>query len=187
MKILILFCLLSANAFAEISSANIMASYNKATPAQGGSSTANCPDCADLPKIKLGCKNPGAVHNQMPPSDIKVFCTEKACKWDLGTPTTVYKENTGVACGRIATSKSNLCTKLECSLPNTTQIAFPMPTLEEKCGVYNTVYSVTCDQIEKMTTIIEFCQSQMVNSSELMEWKPTGKIQKAILGPEINK
>jgi len=182
-KFLLLVLLVSNVSFAEIINANTVANLNKAaTPSQGGGVTVgDCPTCTNLETIKKGCKDPGSVHHQIPPSDIKIFCTERACKWGLGTPVSTRKEDVSLSCGRITSSKSDMCTGVECTPISSTFINIPVPTLEEKCGVLNTTYGLTCDQVIAMKSVGDFCKNAVAadlsSMPEVMEMKLTGRTQ----------
>ena len=139
--------------------------------------------------LKLGCKDPGAVHNQMPPSDIKVFCHEEFCKWELGPSTFQTKTNDKSVCGKIMTNKPNLGTLNKCNACSSTPTTFSLPTLVEKCGHFTTIYQVTCDQVLAMTSVEGFClnavDAEIAVDATIIDWKPSGKTQTAVMGPEL--
>ena len=139
--------------------------------------------------LKLGCRDPGAVHNQMPPSDIKVFCHEEFCKWELGPSTFQTKTNDKSVCGKIMTNKPNLGTLNKCNACSSTPTTFSLPTLVEKCGHFTTIYQVTCDQVLAMTSVEGFClntvDAEIAVDATIIDWKPSGKTQTAVMGPEM--
>ena len=142
-----------------------------------------------LDYLKKGCTDPNSVHNQMPPSDIKVFCEQSQCRWFLGKPTKVAKENYKNSCGKIVTNKENLGVMRKCSACSTTSTTFELPTLEEKCCEFKTIYQVTCEQVIKMVSAEAFCLGQtdleVAADNAILEWKPTGKVQTATMAPEV--
>jgi len=141
-----------------------------------------------LDYLKLGCKDPGAVHNQLPPHDIKVFCHQESCRWRLGAPTKVTKQNYKSVCGKILTNKPNLGTLNKCSGCTAVPTTFELPNLYEECGKYYTQYAVTCEQVLAMTSVEAFCldktDADLTSDIDVMEWKASGKTMSATMGPE---
>ena len=188
-NLLVLLLLVTQVSFAEITTSNIVANFNKATPAQGGASTV-CDDCGDLAKIKLACTNPGAVHMQIPPSDVKVFCHEEFCKWGFGPSKLITKTNYKSACGKIMTNKPGVSTLNKCKQASCDNTTFNLPNLEEKCGKLQTVYQITCDQVIAMTTVEDFClnalDKEIAIDSSIVDMTPSGRTQTAVMGPEVD-
>ena len=177
MKLIMLVCLLSAQlSFAE---SRIMAKMNGREMQEKG---------LLLDYLKLGCKDPAAVHNQTPPSDIKVLCHQEACKWKIGPTTYETKTNYKSVCGKIMTNKPNLGTLNKCNACSSAATTFGLPTLVEECGNFDTIYQVTCDQVIAMTSVEAFClaetDSEINIDQSLIEWKPSGRTQAAVMGPE---
>ena len=144
-----------------------------------------------LDYLKQGCKDPASIHNQLPPTDIKVFCEQSQCRWFLGKPVKVTKENYKNSCGKIFTNKPNLGVGRKCSACSSYPTTFELPTLEEKCCEFKTVYQVTCDQVMKLDTVESFCLGQtdleVASDNAILEWKPTGKVQTATMAPEVEQ
>lgn len=122
-----------------------------------------------LDYIKLGCKDPGAVHNQLPPSELKVTC--KWSQWDWVPGPTTYGEmpNCRKVSGSLMTNKPNLHVPRETwGLPaGSTQTACPSYVEEYSEG--ETVYNVTCDEVIAMTSIKDFCAAKMAADIEANE------------------
>lgn len=117
----------------------------------------------DLALVKLACKDPGAVHNQLPPSEIKVGCNVKWCEWGTGPNPGSYSTPTEIktVCGNMMTNKPGIKVPKWCwdtAVPGT-QMACPI--IEETCYSYASSYNVTCDQVMSMTTIGAFCTEKL--------------------------
>lgn len=114
-----------------------------------------------LDLIKLACKNPGAVHNQMPPTDLKVTCREEMCDWVPGPSTYGTVPNWKKVWGSLMTNKPGISVSrsgwgLPCE-----PTPYACPTLQEECSNAEMVYNVTCDEVMAMTSIKDFCAAKM--------------------------
>lgn len=114
-----------------------------------------------LDLIKLACKDPGAVHNQMPPSDLKVTCRLSMCDW-VPAPDT-YGELPGwrKVSGSLMTNKPGIhVPRSTWGMPAPSR-QYGCPNFEEQMSETEMVFGVTCDEVMAMTSIKDFCASRM--------------------------
>jgi hypothetical protein len=116
-----------------------------------------------LDLIKLACKDPGAVHNQLPPTDIKIACKVKWCEWAAAPQSGTYNTPTEIrtVCGALMTNKPGIHVPKWCWDTGVPGQQFTCPIFAEYCYSYGTNYSVTCDVVMAMTTIENFCNDKL--------------------------
>ncbi len=115
----------------------------------------------DLDLIKLACKDPGAVHNQMPPTDLKVTCRETMCDWVPGPSTYGEMPNWKKVCGALMTNKPGIHVPKWCWGLPAAPTPYGCPTYQEQMSEVEMVFSVTCDEVMAMTSIKDFCAGKM--------------------------
>jgi hypothetical protein len=138
-----------------------------------------------IAELKLGCKNPGAYHNQLPPSDIKVECSDERFEWVPAGADEATIHNRRTVCSKATTNKPNIneempdiCTP--CSWPDTD---FKCDGFKEVCKTVEMTFSVTCDQVLEMESINKFCQTAILaetvaTQEKIMAIKETGRTKK---------
>ena len=137
-----------------------------------------------LDLVKLACKDPGAVHNQLPPSGIKIACKVKWCEWATAPQSGTYNTPTEIrtVCGALMTNKPGIHVPKWCwdtAVPGTPS-QYSCPGFAEICYKYNSSYSVTCDVVMAMTTIEAFCNAKLSEDISgdpgVVTEKPSGKV-----------
>ncbi len=123
----------------------------------------------DLDLIKLACKDPGAVHNQMPPTDLKVTCRISMCDWVPGPSTYGTMPNWKKIQGSLMTNKPGIhVPKWSWGLP-AEPTTYTCPTFEEQMSETELIFGVTCDEVMAMTSIKDFCAGKMALEVEANE------------------
>lgn len=132
--------------------------------------------------LKLGCKDPGAFHNQNPPSDIKITCLDERIEWVPTDDDDAEFKNHRTVCSRAVTNKPNLkAPKVcePCGWPGTGYTCGGFKEVEKEVEME---FSVTCDEILEMETIGKFCQLKMLNevtaNETILAVKATGRTKK---------
>jgi len=133
--------------------------------------------------LKLGCKNPGAFHNQLPPTDIKITCEDERVEWVPAGHDEATIHNKRTVCSKGYTNKPNIKAPSVCE-------PCDWPGSDYECGGFKEVektvameFSVTCDEIMAMETVNKFCQLKMLSETlatkeEIMAVKETGRVKK---------
>jgi len=122
--------------------------------------------------FKLGCKDPGAFHNQNPPSDIKVSCFDERITWQpTDNPDEMVFKNKRTVCSKGYTNKPNIKAPKVC-------IPCDWPDSPFTCGGFKEVeetaemqFSVTCDEILTWESIGKFCQMRMLTEVQATDGK----------------
>ena len=130
--------------------------------------------------LKLGCKNPGAFHNQLPPTDIKVTCGDERYEWVPASHDEATIHNRRTVSSRAVTSKPNVAAPMvaeKCDWPDTD---FTCGGFKEVCKTVEMEFSVTCDEIMEMETLNKFCQAKLLaetidSSEKILNVVETGK------------
>jgi hypothetical protein len=133
--------------------------------------------------LKLGCKDPGAFHNQLPPTDIKITCTDERYEWVPAGHDDATFHNRRTVSSRAVTSKPNVAAPMvaeKCDWPGTDM---ECGGVKEVCKTVEMEFSVTCDQILAMETINKFCQVSLLaetiaTQEKIMAVKETGRTKK---------
>jgi len=133
--------------------------------------------------LKLGCKDPGAFHNQNPPSDIKVNCDDTRITWKETTADDATFKNKRTVCSHAMTNKPNIKAPkicLPCDWPDSPYACGGWKEVEETASMQ---FSVTCDQVMTWETLGKFCQAQMLvevmaTDGKILEAKETGRVIK---------
>lgn len=117
----------------------------------------------DLALVKLACKDPGAVHNQLPPSEIKIGCSVKWCEWAAAPQSGTYNTPSEIrtVCGALMTNKPGIHVPKWCWDTGVPGTQFTCPILAEMCYSYSSNYAVTCDTVMAMTTVEAFCNAKL--------------------------
>ena len=135
--------------------------------------------------LKEACSNPGAYHNQMPPSDIKIHCKDERVEWEATGPEDATIHNSRTVCSKAMTNKPSVNEEL----PDTCEPC-NWPGSDFQCGGFKEVakdvemeFSVTCDQVLAMVAINKYCQEQMLaetiaTKETILSTKATGKVFK---------
>jgi len=121
--------------------------------------------------LKLACKDPGAVSNQIPPVDIKVTCGDERYEWVPAGHDDATIHNRRTVSSRAVTSKPNVAAPMvaeKCDWPDTD---FTCGGFKEICKTVEMEFSVTCDEIMEMTTINKFCQDKLLAETVASEEK----------------
>jgi hypothetical protein len=123
----------------------------------------------DLELIKLACKDPGAVHNQMPPSDLKVTCRQSMCDWVPGPTTMSELPNWKKVCGSLMTNKPGIHVPKFCWGLDAAPTSYGCPSYEEQVRETEMEFGVTCDEVMGMASIRDFCAGRMAMEIEANE------------------
>jgi hypothetical protein len=134
----------------------------------------------DLETVKLACKDPGAVHNQLPPSDIKVACKAYQCKWmDAPTPGTFSSPpSTYEVCSAMMTNKPGIHVGKSCRDFGGTPTTFECPVIEESCAKIVMSKPITCEEVMGITDLNIWCQAviadDVASNPDIVVWEKTG-------------
>ena len=123
----------------------------------------------DLDLIKLACKDPGAVHNQMPPSDLKITCRQEMDEWVVGATTSADLPCFKKVCGSLMTNKPGIHVPKWCWGLDAAPQSYSCPTYEEQVKETEMEFGVTCDEVMAMASIREFCAGRMAMEIEANE------------------
>lgn len=133
--------------------------------------------------LKLGCKDPGAFHNQNPPSEIKITCEDERFEW---VPTghddaTIHNKRT--VCSKGVTNKPNIKAPKVCEPCDWPGSDYECGGFKEVCKTVEMTFTVTCDQVMEMESINKFCRDAVLTETlatkeEIMAVKETGKTKK---------
>ena len=133
--------------------------------------------------LKLGCKDPGSFHNQLPPTDIKVTCSDERFEWVPAGHDEATIHNRRTVGSRAMTSKPNIAAPQvfeKCDWPDTD---FSCGGFKEVCKTVEMEFSVTCDEVLAMTTLNKFCQDKLLSetiasSEKILNIVDTGRVKK---------
>ena len=143
-----------------------------------GFAAPDCKDC-DLDLIKLACKDPGSVHNQLPPTDLKVTCKISFDDWVPGPATYGTLPRWKKVAGALWTNKPGINVARSCWGLTVEPSPYSCPSYTEQTYESEMTYNVTCDEVMAMTSIKDFCASKMAMEVEanesILTVKPTGK------------
>lgn len=145
----------------------------------------------DLNLIKLACKDPGAVHNQMPPTDLKITCRLSICEWVPGPSTYGEMPGWGKIAGSLMTNKPGIHVPRSTWAIPRPPMPYSCPTFEEQMSETEMVFGVTCDEVMAMTSIRDFCAARMETevqaNEEILTVTKTGKKQSMCGGAVTQK
>ncbi len=136
---------------------------------------------ADLDLVKQACKDPASVHNQIPPSDIKIGCSMKVTKWmSSGTPGTFgAPAGSKEVCSLLTTSKPGIHMPKDCvARPAAPPTTFNCPIIAEYFAHVITFYGSTCDEIVNVTDLGVYCDDRLTSDiaadPNVLQFSPTG-------------
>jgi len=112
----------------------------------------------DLAAIKAACSDPASVGNQIQPSDIKIFCSERKTGWQESANGFKSLATSDSVTSSATSSKPNAGaaaeTKSYTSLPD----RFVCNKYAEYAATANSVTDVNCEEVLAITDLNQFCK-----------------------------
>lgn len=141
----------------------------------------------ELERIKLGCTNPAAVGNQIRPSKIQISCNDERVVWEEAKPGRQYVDSKRVVSTMMRTNKTNLGVDMRRYDVPMEQTGVDCPVMVEVRKVATFNYAVTCDEINQMNSMLEFCverlEKDIQENMDLLTVEATGNRQDSCQGP----
>jgi len=132
--------------------------------------------------LKLACKDPGAFHNQLPPTDIKITCKDERYEWVPAGHDDATFHNRRTVSSSAVTSKPNVAAPMvaeKCDWPDTDM---KCGGVKEVCKTVEMEFSVTCDEVLLMESVNKFCQlkllAETVHNEKILTVVETGRSKK---------
>jgi len=129
--------------------------------------------------LKKACSDPGSVHNQIPPSDLKVACDDTVFTWVLSDDEDVAFKNRRKMCTSVTTSKPNVNAAQACEDCGVPDSQFKCQGYKEIQKCVRMTFGVTCEQILAMESIVKWCvdhiDEEVAINEEILNVKETGK------------
>lgn len=130
--------------------------------------------------MKTLCKDPGAYHNQLPPSEIKITCFDERFEWTATDAQDSEFKNKRKVCSKAVANKPGISVPYVC----TDCSHFPTPNscmgYKEQCKTVEMTYAVTCDEVMAAESFFKFCFDKLnsevaATEEKILEVKDTGK------------
>ncbi len=134
----------------------------------------------DLEKIKLGCKDPAAVGNQIKPSRIQIVCKDQRLVWEQTRSGYQMIDGRRLVSTNLRTNKTNLSVSPASYEIPVAQTRMECPIMREIRQDITFNYMVTCDEVLDMGSVIDFCLEKLATdveqNIEAMETEATGRV-----------
>ncbi|MDH5581955.1 MAG: hypothetical protein OEY33_08600, partial [Bdellovibrionales bacterium] len=134
----------------------------------------------DLELIKLGCKDPAAVGNQIRPSKIQIVCKDQRLVWEQARTEQRDIPSQRIISTVLRTNKTNLKVAPKTFEAPVSSTAMNCPVMQEIKLEVSINYNVTCDEVLDMNTIEDFCfeslEKDISKNDDIMQRTATGNV-----------
>ncbi|MFZ8934119.1 MAG: hypothetical protein ACO20H_08275 [Bacteriovoracaceae bacterium] len=134
----------------------------------------------DLELIKLGCKDPAAVGNQIRPSKIQIVCKDQRLVWEQARIEQRNIPSQRMISTVLRTNKANLKMAPKKFEAPVTSTVMNCPVMQEIKLEVSINYNVTCDEVLDMNTIEDFCfeslEKDIAKHDDVMQRTNTGNV-----------